>query len=709
MADTDKLVKVGQLDAVADAVIEVVSDTNGRLGDVENALGIVLNENNVTTTSRMAYFPFDFINGHKYVIELKNSDQTVSGIRITSAKNLNTDSIVQGYSVNNTEAKLNYECNSDNGKWLVVYCPSSVTSFTCSVAVYDSGIIADIYNLKVNVSVLQDSAVQKYITPAYVDNEYVKTDGTFEAYNGWSRTDFVDISTYTNLVVDAGTASTSQTYIYNAFYSDKTPESFVSKFTLGNGVNDVKIPQDAKYAVLSNTSLRLKTQYKISGYIDVPELRTGGNISAEEVPTYSIDYLDSKALAVMNQIMNGKANSDTFAFYTDTHFPANSGESGRYMSYLLGKLPAKKAFFGGDVCPAYSSSYSGATSEEACTKSIADQFSAINKKISAFELFQCKGNHDFHVSSQTDSSDKYMMNPQQSRNIVMGGSDLANLVTNNNDLSASYYYVDNPSQNIRYVVMDSCERFGENNQWVQTYGMSDTQIAWIAEQAINTGLGRNFVFISHVGLVDMTCSDTTYQRYARILNIIKALNSHNTVSDGGNVYDFTAATGRVMCVITGHEHQDLITYDDGIPHVSVACDAMYQDYQKSFIYQHFNVVPPVKTAGSINEVTFDIVHVDNEVIRFNRIGGGGNRFLHLEKRTANVGESITVNASITGTVEWWCYDSNGRSVSSDWVFTPSTARASVNNGVVTCNSAGEVVVVAKNGNGDFEFFDVLIT
>lgn len=31
MADTDKLVKVGQLDAVADAVIEVVSDTNAYL------------------------------------------------------------------------------------------------------------------------------------------------------------------------------------------------------------------------------------------------------------------------------------------------------------------------------------------------------------------------------------------------------------------------------------------------------------------------------------------------------------------------------------------------------------------------------------------------------------------------------------------------------------------------------------------------------
>lgn len=40
MADTDKLVKVGQLDAVADAVIEVVSDTNGRLLAIEALLNI---------------------------------------------------------------------------------------------------------------------------------------------------------------------------------------------------------------------------------------------------------------------------------------------------------------------------------------------------------------------------------------------------------------------------------------------------------------------------------------------------------------------------------------------------------------------------------------------------------------------------------------------------------------------------------------------
>lgn len=38
MADTDKLVKVGQLDAVADAVIEVVSDTNERLAPQQSTI-----------------------------------------------------------------------------------------------------------------------------------------------------------------------------------------------------------------------------------------------------------------------------------------------------------------------------------------------------------------------------------------------------------------------------------------------------------------------------------------------------------------------------------------------------------------------------------------------------------------------------------------------------------------------------------------------
>lgn len=51
MADTDKLVKVGQLDSVADAVIEVISDTNGRLTQLSFDLGTDENGNVILVRS----------------------------------------------------------------------------------------------------------------------------------------------------------------------------------------------------------------------------------------------------------------------------------------------------------------------------------------------------------------------------------------------------------------------------------------------------------------------------------------------------------------------------------------------------------------------------------------------------------------------------------------------------------------------------------
>lgn len=56
MADTDKLVKVGQLDAVADAVIEVVSDTNGRLDQQVDALGLTIKKNICTGATAGIYY-----------------------------------------------------------------------------------------------------------------------------------------------------------------------------------------------------------------------------------------------------------------------------------------------------------------------------------------------------------------------------------------------------------------------------------------------------------------------------------------------------------------------------------------------------------------------------------------------------------------------------------------------------------------------------
>ena len=55
MADTDKLVKVGQLDAVADAVIEVVSDTNERLDGLGDGVPTEVRQALLTLLQSAAY------------------------------------------------------------------------------------------------------------------------------------------------------------------------------------------------------------------------------------------------------------------------------------------------------------------------------------------------------------------------------------------------------------------------------------------------------------------------------------------------------------------------------------------------------------------------------------------------------------------------------------------------------------------------------
>ena len=684
-----------------------IKDVEDTTTSLKEDLSVVLSLRNATSNRRFMAIPYDFENGKSYIVKLFYSDTTVSGIRIASAANLNSESSVQGFIVNDTKAEVEYKCESSIAKYLIVICPSNVTQFTFTISLYEGGIFDDVYILKNDTS--------KQVSNLNESLGLVLSQHNTVSYQRFKMIPYSFINGHKYIIRLTGSDETvSQIRISSA--SNINSESIVKSFVINDTKAEIEYQcdsDDAKYLIVlcaSTTTQFMFSLFMYDGgiYSDIYTLKNVQSVQ-EEVPAYSVDYLNGKIITIMNQIMNGGSNSDVFGYYTDTHFPANSGESGKYLAYLAERLPMKKAFFGGDICPAYSSSYSGATSEQACTRSITEQFDAINKSLVSFDLFQCKGNHDFHVSSQTDASDRYMMNPQQSRNIIMGGSDLCNVVTDNDNLSACYYYVDNPSQNIRYVIMDSCEFFGVDNEWVQTYGMSDNQINWIVNSAIKTALGRNFIFLAHCGLVDMTCTNNQYATFAKIENIIRALNEHRTYTSSGVTYDFTSATGRVLAVITGHEHQDLNTFVSGVPHVSVACDAMYGDYKKSFIYTHFNSVPPTKVSGTVEEVTFDVVNVDDKSIKFNRIGGGGDRFFNFSGYEGTVGQTVTISPNISGVSAWWCYDASGRTSDSNYVITPTTNRASVSDGVVTCSSVGEVVVVAKNDNDEYEFFDLIIS
>ena len=86
------------------------------------------------------------------------------------------------------------------------------------------------------------------------------------------------------------------------------------------------------------------------------------------------------------------------------------------------------------------------------------------------------------------------------------------------------------------------------------------------------------------------------------------------------------------------------------------------------------------------------------------------RYCHLSSTSVNVGSTITLTPSITGSsILWWCYDADGRTIdSTDNAIVPNETRASVTNGVVTGLASGEVVVIAKNENDEYEFFNVVV-
>ena len=86
----------------------------------------------------------------------------------------------------------------------------------------------------------------------YVDNSYVnKSNGAFAQYNGWSRTDYINVSLFSSVKITTTGAMT-----YNAFY-DKD-KAFIKAFSLVSGDNVLSIPDNAWYIVISSTTSTTK-------------------------------------------------------------------------------------------------------------------------------------------------------------------------------------------------------------------------------------------------------------------------------------------------------------------------------------------------------------------------------------------------------------------------------------------------------------------
>lgn len=149
-----------------------------------------------------------------------------------------------------------------------------------------------------------------------IPNEYIKTDGTVDTYNTWTRTDYIDIGFCNRLSVKSTVYSQ-----YNSFYdADKNP---ISPFniTLQSSSALVIVPDNAKYMRLSNTAVGMENlviKFYTANDADIADLKatavTGsGAFTVGGSPTITdADEADANTIhsvPVSNAVLNTPAGN----------------------------------------------------------------------------------------------------------------------------------------------------------------------------------------------------------------------------------------------------------------------------------------------------------------------------------------------------------------------------------------------------------------
>lgn len=457
---------------------------------------------------------------------------------------------------------------------------------------------------------------------------------------------------------------------------------------------------------------------KNTPHMEEQKLSAAGFPPFDPLPPYYTEYLQQRIKEIHKLISTNGPFSDTFFFFTDTHFPSNHLMTGKLIGYLMQKTMVNKAFFGGDVCPAFGG-------KDVIDQAILSQAETYYPYIKPWgALYNMKGNHDFTINNKnSDAPESWTYSSQSAHNFIMGRASLDNLVTNENDPEACYYYVDNTLQHIRYIVIDTSDTAHEGKvAWGVAFNFGKKQAQWIAEKAIlTTPKGWSIVVMAHIPPIT---PEHIYEK--KLADFITAAANRQKVQIFDTVFDFTANQGQILCFLGGHMHQDMQTYHKGLLHLVTSCDACYQDYRFSPLFHAPDI--PQKIKGTIWEQTFDVVNIDREANRIDmlRIGGGYNRHFHLKPIILHKGskalpqslfmssdEEVTPASGAEPTndtqIKWYASDTLGYKQTADKIWQiPCTVISIDEHGNITAQTQGEAIIWAQKENGEKEFFYVVV-
>ena len=329
--------------------------------------------------------------------------------------------------------------------------------------------------------------------------------------------------------------------------------------------------------------------YVYTENLDTVTIKYYSRIGSKGMPYYWQDYMDAKKMDLRKKLLSISMHGLAFSFFTDVHIDENTCNSAYLLDYLRDEVGIPFKVFGGDLL-----NYSN--NEE--TESIIQYYRFRKLYMNDKDTFCTPGNHDFYSPMARNIF----------YNILVKPIELLFDTNGYNKIERTYFYIDNSSQKVRMIFLDS-------NDWDSE---KPVMFNWYVEALNSIPNGWDCVIFSHI-LESGTYFGNDIPFFAKEYND-RTSGSHSLGDGSATItYDFASGTGKVICAIGGHSHKDYSNTDFGFPVILTTTDCV-----GGITVQH-PTVPMTK--GTITENAFDVffINLDAKTIDAIRIGAGEDR------------------------------------------------------------------------------------
>lgn len=311
--------------------------------------------------------------------------------------------------------------------------------------------------------------------------------------------------------------------------------------------------------------------------------------SGEYIPAYWLEYLEERLPSIRAKTAEVGANGDSFLFFTDHHTRGNSNNTRHIIDYVRKHTPIDRAFHGGDAV----STVVGQTKDEA----LRWLWKYHDDYVSSRNVLSVLGNHEYG---------NYNTNGERLNNGECYAAMFKDVEKFADTRGTTYYYVDNASCKIRYIVLD--------NDYIRL-STTASESDWYINALSSMEEGWTAILLVHTyydGEIGSTPPD-------RSLVITQIANDYNNRASGSSVvatWDFSNGKGKVACLLCGHVHYDYSEVSNGIRVIATTTDSMGGVTNETG-----------RAAGNITEQAVDLFFINTEsrTISTIRLGYGNDR------------------------------------------------------------------------------------